>query len=56
MIDALRIATALNDMILSMGAQPDRSLRQVDEACLRHESVACREFVSRCGPRCCPTS
>ncbi|MGU7839510.1 hypothetical protein ACV22V_08600 [Burkholderia sp. AW33-5] len=46
MLDALRIAAALNDTILSMGAQPDRSLRQVDEARPRHESVASREFVS----------
>ncbi|WP_063892210.1 hypothetical protein [Burkholderia sp. RF4-BP95] len=46
MLAALRIAAALNDMILSMGAQPDRSLRQIDEARPRHESGACREFVS----------
>lgn len=53
-IDDKRIATALNDMILSMGAQPDRSLRQVDEACLRHESVACRKFVSPLRPTMLP--
>ncbi|RQR41281.1 MULTISPECIES: hypothetical protein [unclassified Burkholderia] len=47
MIDDKRIAAALNDMILSMGAQLDQSLRQVDETCPRHEFVAYREFVSQ---------
>lgn len=47
MIADKRIAAALNDMILSMGAQLDRSLREVDETCPRHEFVAYREFVSQ---------
>ncbi|MGU7813112.1 hypothetical protein [Burkholderia sp. AW49-1] len=46
MIDALRIAASLNDVFLSIGAQLDRSLRQVDETRPRHEFVACRELVS----------
>ncbi|UEP50511.1 hypothetical protein LMA00_26325 [Burkholderia ambifaria] len=47
MIDDKRIAAALNDMILSMGAQLDQSLRQVNETCPPHECVAYREFVSQ---------
>ncbi|RQS10282.1 hypothetical protein [Burkholderia sp. Bp8998] len=46
MIDDKRIATAPIDMILSMGAQRDQSLRHVDQTCPQHEFVACREFVS----------
>ncbi|HDR9583657.1 TPA: hypothetical protein QDC22_001051 [Burkholderia stabilis] len=46
MIEDKRIATALNDMILSMGATLDQSLQQVRQTCPGHEFVAYREFVS----------
>jgi len=36
MSDDTRIATAPIDRILSMGAQLDQPLRQVDETCPRH--------------------
>ncbi|MBR8176666.1 hypothetical protein [Burkholderia ambifaria] len=47
MIDDKRIATALNDMIVSMGGQLDQSLRRVEETCPPHEFIAYREFVSQ---------
>lgn len=46
MIENKRIATTLNEMILSMGAELDQSLWQVKEACPEPEFVAYREFVA----------
>ncbi|MEN8516181.1 hypothetical protein [Burkholderia sp. RS02] len=46
MIENTRIASALNEMVLSMGAELDRSLQQVKETCPEHEFATYREFVS----------
>ncbi|MBU9680654.1 hypothetical protein KTF37_27765 [Burkholderia multivorans] len=47
MISDKHVATALNDMILQMGADLDRSLLTVQASCPESEFVAYREFVSQ---------
>ncbi|MDR8729380.1 hypothetical protein [Burkholderia pseudomultivorans] len=47
MISDKQIASALNDMILHMGAELDRSLLMVKASCPDSEFVAYREFVSQ---------
>ncbi|WP_175688286.1 hypothetical protein [Burkholderia anthina] len=47
MISDKQIASVLNDMILQMGAELDRSLLTVKASCPDSEFVAYREFVSQ---------
>ncbi|MBN6731829.1 hypothetical protein [Burkholderia multivorans] len=47
MISDKQVASALNDMILQMGADLDRSLLTVQASCSESEFVAYREFVSQ---------
>ncbi|WP_041490742.1 hypothetical protein [Burkholderia cepacia] len=47
MISDKQIASVLNDMILQMGADLDRSLLTVKASCPDSEFVAYREFVSQ---------
>ncbi|AIO73535.1 hypothetical protein [Burkholderia multivorans] len=47
MIADKQVASALNDMILQMGADLDRSLLTVQASCQESEFVAYREFVSQ---------
>ncbi|MBN3732837.1 hypothetical protein [Burkholderia sp. Tr-20390] len=46
MITDKQVATALNDMVLQMGADLDRSLLAVKASCPDAEFIAYREFVS----------
>ncbi|KVM88947.1 hypothetical protein GR157_19460 [Burkholderia sp. 4701] len=46
MIENKHIASVLNDMILQMGADLDRSLQTVKESCAESEFIAYRDFVS----------